>query len=181
MRLKERLQQKETDFINRWFELVAGTYPAETTRLLTDQKDPFANPVGSTIREGLAIIYSELYQEMDTERIAAVLDPIIRIRAIQDFTPSKAVGFVFALKQILKKTLEKELQIRENEHEWQRLETNIDRVGLMAFDIYMQCREKIYEIRATEIQNRTYNAFKRAGLVADLPGEDPNIRTVAKP
>ncbi|MEE8542029.1 MAG: hypothetical protein V3S66_10250, partial [Desulfobacterales bacterium] len=59
--------------------------------------------------------------------------------------------------------------------ELRSLETNIDRVGLMAFDIYMRCREKIYEIKANETKNSTFNAFKRAGLLAEIPGEGPGI------
>ncbi len=175
MHLKKLLQQKKGDFVNQWFELVIATYPAETARFLKNQTDQFANPVGSTTRKGLETIYSELYQEMNTERIVAALDPIIRIRSVQDFTPSKAVGFVFALKQILRNTLEKEIQAPGTERELRSLETNIDRVGLMAFDIYMRCREKIYEIKANETKNSTFNAFKRAGLLVEIPGEGPGI------
>ena len=175
MHLKKLLQQKKTDFVNQWFELVIETYPAETARFLKNQADQFANPVGNTTRKGLETIYSELHQEMNTEHIVAALVPIIRIRSVQDFTPSKAVGFVFALKQILRNVLEKEIQATGAESELRSLETNIDRVGLMAFDIYMRCREKIYEIRANETKNSTFNAFKRAGLLAEIPGEGPGI------
>jgi len=175
MHLKKLLQQKKADIVNQWFELVIETYPAETARFLKNQADPFANPVGNTTRKGLATLYSELHQEMNAERIVVALDPIIRIRAVQDFTPSKAVGFVFALKQILRNTLEKEIQAPGTERELRSLETNIDRVGLMAFDIYMRCREKIYEIKANETKNGTYNAFKRAGLLAEIPGESTGI------
>jgi hypothetical protein len=34
------------------------------------------------------------------------------------------------------------------------LETRIDRLALLAFDCYMKCREKIYEIRLGELRRR---------------------------
>jgi hypothetical protein len=37
---------------------------------------------------------------------------------------------------------------------------------MMAFDLYMQCREKIYQLSANEMKNRTLRAFERAGLVS---------------
>jgi hypothetical protein len=40
-------------------------------------------------------------------------------------------------------------------------------LGLLAFDIYMQCREKIYELKANEMKERTFKAFARAGLVKE--------------
>jgi len=48
---------------------------------------------------------------------------------------------------------------------------------LLAFDIYMECREKVYEIKANESKDRTLRAFARAGLISETPGEgpDPNM------
>ena len=34
--------------------------------------------------------------------------------------------------------------------EWAELDERIDRVVLLAFDVYAQCREKIHEIRLRE-------------------------------
>jgi hypothetical protein len=33
----------------------------------------------------------------------------------------------------------------------------------------MECREKIYELKANEEKDKIYKAFKRAGLVKDEP------------
>jgi len=33
------------------------------------------------------------------------------------------------------------------------LEQKIDDMSLLAFDIYMKCREKLYELKATELQD----------------------------
>ena len=45
--------------------------------------------------------------------------------------------------------------------EW---ESRIDGVGLMGFDVYTKRREKLHEIRVTEIKNRVSGLMRRTGL-----------------
>jgi hypothetical protein len=52
-------------------------------------------------------------------------------------------------------------------------EARIDRICLAAFDIYLGCREQVFELKSNEMRNRTFRAFKRAGLVAEPTGEEP--------
>lgn len=169
MQLKNLLEQKKAAVIKQWFDLVVETYPAETSRILKNHKDPFANPVGSTTLSGVETLYDELLHGMAAEAINAALDPIIRIRAVQNFTPSQAVGFIFALKAILRRTIAGEEAANGGEAGLVALEADIDRLGLMAFDIYMRCREKIYDLMANETKNRTFRAFQRAGLITETP------------
>jgi myo-inositol catabolism protein IolC len=65
--------------------------------------------------------------------------------------------------------LKKELRDNQIAAELLKLESKIDQLCLMAFDIYMQCREKIYQISANETRNRTFRAFERAGLISGSP------------
>jgi hypothetical protein len=54
--------------------------------------------------------------------------------------------------------------------EWLTLESNIDHLSLRAFDIYMNCREKICEIRIHEMENQRDGALRlmaRSGLIPD--------------
>jgi hypothetical protein len=106
---------------------------------------------------------------MDPEAVTSHLDAIIRIRAVQNFTPSQAIAFVLSLKKVLRENLTKELRDSRIASELVTFETKIDRLCLMAFDIYMQCREKIFQIRANETRNRTFKAFARAGLISEAP------------
>lgn len=73
---------------------------------------------------------------MDSGGIALALDAIIRIRAVQDLTPSQAVEFLFLLKPIMRELAPEQDQVR--------LADRIDRLALMAFDKYMQCRRRSY-------------------------------------
>ncbi|UCD82010.1 MAG: hypothetical protein JSW26_11455, partial [Desulfobacterales bacterium] len=76
-------------------------------------------------------------------------------------------AFVYSLKKVVRELLDQELSERRSVNELLAFESKIDQLGLMAFDIYMACREKIYQIKATEARNRTFRAFERAGLVSE--------------
>ncbi len=161
--MAQLVSQKEA-IVGKWLTRVIDTYPPETARFLRSQKDPFANPVGQTTRQSLNTLVEMLNAELDEAAVGAALDPIIRIRAIQAFTPAQAVGFVFELKAICRECAG---SAPVGGEEWSRLDGRIDRLALVAFDIFMQCREKIYELKANEMKNTTYKAFARAGLIKD--------------
>ena len=95
---------------------------------------------------------------------------IIRIRSIQDFTASQAVAFTFKLKDVIREELAGKMQGRPADaqsrlrEELHAFETRIDELSLLAFDVYMKCREKLYEIRTNEIKKRSRKAFEHAAL-----------------
>jgi len=167
MLLEKQLEKDKTAIVKEWFDMVAATYPADTSQFLKTQKDPFANPVGMTILKGLEALFRELLNGMDYDAVESFLDPIIRIRAIQNFTPSQSIGFISCLKGVIRNRFEKDLEDVGLLKSLLQFELKIDALHLIAFDIYMKCRETIYKIQADEEKNRTYKALKRAGLVED--------------
>ena len=175
MRLENILKQKKTAILKKWFDLIVQTYPAETSKFLKTQKDPFANPVGGTFSRGLDTLFDVLLKGLDEATVKSFLDPIVRIRAVQGFTPAQAIAFIFALKQVIRETLHNEIKAGLYLKEQLQFESKIDELGLMAFNIYMECREKIYQLRANELRNRTFSAFERAGLVSEIPELDPDV------
>jgi hypothetical protein len=52
-----------------------------------------------------------------------------------------------------------------------RFDQRVDDLLLLAFDIYLQCREKIYELKVSTERDKIYSAFSRAGLIADVSKE----------
>lgn len=174
MALNSYLMKNKSAIMEKWFDMVVETYPADTSTFLKNQKDPFANPVGSATLNGLGTLFDELAGDMDPKAVESGLDPIVRIRAIQDFNPSKAVGFIFFLKKIVRD------QIDRTGDDFSRslsdFESRVDEIGLCGFDIFMKCREKIYKIKAGEQRNLMYSAIERAGLLAGVSGEQPERR-----
>ena len=92
MNLGKFLLQERNAILDEWFHAVTATYPPETARTLKAESNEFANPVGHSTRHGLAGVYDEFIRESETDKISPFLDRIIRIRAIQDFSPSQAVA-----------------------------------------------------------------------------------------
>lgn len=170
--LENLLTHKRSTILKKWFDMVIETYPPETAAFLKRQKDRFANPVGSVVFQGLEDIFGELLQGIDYERVSAFLDNIIRIRAVQDFTPSHAISFIFLLKKVIREELEKEIRKNGLSEELLKLESRIDEFALLAFDIFVKCREKIYELKAMELNNQTYSLLKRAKLIIDLEEQE---------
>ena len=152
MDLKVLLTQKRSSILQRWIDLTLKTYPPDAQNFLRRQEDPFANPVGSTIRDGIEGIYKELLLGADSQ-IGSFLEGIVKIRAIQNFSPSVAIAFLPFLKQVIKEELGKEIQENWLFGELWELEARIDKLTLQAFDLYMRYREKIYQIRIKELKN----------------------------
>ena len=161
MKLEKLLSEKGPAILDRWLKLTLESYPVDTQRFLKKQKDPFANPVRHTISKELENIYKGLLKGVDREGVSPFLDSIIRIRAVQDFSPSQAIAFVFLLKQVIRKVLDKEIREHHLSADLFLLESKIDDLGLIAFDVYMGCREKLYSLSAKEAGIRGIGCCKR--------------------
>ena len=173
------LAKRKSPIIKRWFGHVVKSYPPDASTFLKNQKDPFANPVGRTTLQCLEGLFDQMLDGPDYEKTASILDPMIRIRAVQDFTASRAVAVIFAVKKIIREICRKELdrkKLDRNEaiNDLLALESRIDEIGLIAFDLFMKCREKIYELRANEVRSRSFRAFERAGLISEASSVEPD-------
>ena len=173
MSLEKLLLDKRSAIIKKWRNLIVGTYPIDTQRFLKKEKDRFANPVGQTIAEDLENLYDGLVKGGDLDKLSSDLDNIIRIRAVQDFKPSQAVAFVLRLKHIIREELEGKSPRNGLAGELRAFETRIDDMALLAFDIYSQCRQKIYELRVNEVRNQVGRLLERANLTIEIPEEAP--------
>jgi hypothetical protein len=171
MKLAERVAAQRSAIVKRWFELVAATYPPDTARFLKSQKDPFANPVGQSTIGSLQTALDALLEGADAQVQAEALDPVIRIRAVQAFSPARATAFILALKPIIRDALGKELTGDGVYQELLVLEGRIDEMLLIGFDIYLKCRETLFQLKVDLEKNRIYHAFERAGIVTREPEE----------
>ena len=156
----EQLEAKKSAILEKWSQLIIDTYPADTAEFLRRETDRFANPVGCTIEQGIKTIYDELLCDMNVEKLSTSLDDIIRIRSVQDFTPSQAIGFFFLLKQAARDELTNEIEENPASEELLKFESRIDELALLAFDIYTKCREQIYKIRVNEVTGQKEMALR---------------------
>ena len=170
------LKQKKNPITKKWFDLVVNSYPADTASFLRSQKDQFTNPVGHTTKKGLEAVFDEVLTGMDPDAIVSFLDPIIRIRAVQEFSPAQAVGFILDLKKIVRENLKKELKLPAVQADLVEVEANIDRLCLIGFNIFVGCREAIYQLKVNTERDKIYSAFSRAGLVTEIPDDGPELQ-----
>ena len=140
--------EQKRALLEKWLELTLATYPRQTLRFFHSETDRFRNPVGHTLREGLAILLEEVTGGMDPAKIGPALESIVRLRAVQNFIPSQAVGFVYLLREILGEDCEG--------IDAPAMQRRIDELALTAFDKFMKCREEIYDIKAREAQRKVY-------------------------
>jgi hypothetical protein len=167
MNLKEHLQENRSTIVDQWFETVVGTYQEETRGPLRRQNAPFTNPVGFNTRQGLEGLFDGLLKGMMPSETSRFLDGIVRIRAVQDFAPSEAVRFIFQLKNVVRSKLGETLQEPAMAGERVSFESAIDDLALFAFDLYMQCRETIYDIKAKEARSMTFRLLQKAQLITE--------------
>jgi len=136
------------EILETWIETLADSHPQHSAALRIPKPDPFRNPVAYAIRQSLTQIWEQLQGDMNPDVIDASLDNVLRIRAVQDLSPSQAVGFVVQLRSILRKAFPT--------HDLTLLENRIDQLSLAAFDKYMQCRQQINAVRLHEAERLTH-------------------------
>jgi hypothetical protein len=175
MALEHFLSENKATILERWYRLIRETYPPNTARFLKREKNRFVNPVGYTISQEIGVLYDELLTGMDLEKLTTSLENIIKIRSVQDFSPSEGVVFIHLLKRTMREELEGKFSSDRIFEEWAQLESKIDTLALLAFDIYMRCREKIFEIKVREVKGERERIFKlleRTRLVSGDQGRE---------
>ncbi len=160
MSLEELLSQRKTSILKRWLDLIEGSHPAGAPPF-TRERDEFTNPEGFITSHEIDTLYDELLQDkFNSERVCASLENIIRIRTVQDLSPAQAVAFVFLLKQAITEKLQSEIEKRQLLGQWFEFELKIDKLACRAFETYMQCREKINQLRVNEVKADKERAFR---------------------
>lgn len=161
MDLKEFLIQNRKDLIDKWYRAVLDTYPAEATEIFGRKKDRFQNPVGYNLSEAVKTLFDYLTNQSEPDDITGPLDMLIRIRSVQDYTPSQAVACIFIIKDIVRKELGPRLTEFGLHEELLKFESRVDQLLLLAFDNYMQCRQNLFELRIRETKAGTFRLIDK--------------------
>ncbi len=152
----EFLKNCRDEIVALWIERTLQGYAGDAGRFLMHERDQFRNPAGLTFRESLPALYEALLSGGPISSAVRALDAVIRLRAVQDFSAAQAVSFVFLLKEILREMASREDCRDAIPTDLTAFERRIDELALLAFDLFMKCREQIWDIRARELSRRTY-------------------------
>lgn len=151
MTLEEALHNNRYKIVDKWVAYTLSTYQASD--FFSKERDSFANPVGGTIRDALKKIFALLPKADNSELIKEPLSRIMLLRSVQDFSPSQAIAPLNAVKHITRDILAADKETRELAADLYDFEFAVDLAVLAAFDLYVECREKIYKIRVDEIRS----------------------------
>jgi len=154
MDLAEAFRNYKGKIVDRWVDYTLSTY--QSSSFFKKEGDIFANPVGGTIREALKKLFSLLSRGATIEEMVPSLEQIMKIRSIQEFSPSQAVAPLNAVKHITREILAADKERSHLVADLYDFEFSVDLAVLAAFDIYMQCRERLYQTRIREIKTGTH-------------------------
>ena len=94
------------------------------------------------------------------DALSVSVHPVIRIKAVQDFSPSEAVASVLSLKRTIKGLI-----TDGDRSVLDELEDLTDDLLCSCFDIYMDCRRKLSEIKEDETRRNLFMVLKKANAL----------------
>jgi hypothetical protein len=170
--LKTLVRQKKDGIVRAWVRAALEIYPANMGTFYGKEKDSFANPVGAATAAGIEGLFDALVTDAPPGEFVPHLDRILQVRCVQDFPPSRAIWFLFALKGVLRDALAGELTDAAALRGLLAFESRIDRMAACAFDVYAGYQKKIAEIRVNEIKNRVSTLSRMSKIGYDDPEVD---------
>ena len=173
--LRELLLETKAALARRWFRKILGAYEPATQLYVTEQADPFANPIGHALTTGTVALVAAVLEASAPETVCAQLEKIIKIRSLQDCLPSQSVMFTLLLKDVIREELGDKLQDPVLRSELSEIDAQIDQMTLFAFDIYTKCREQMYELRVNEVKRSVSGLLRREGLSIDDSTPEPDV------
>lgn len=142
-------------FVQEWLACTLRTYPSQTGRFLSHERDPFRNPVGQMLRVALSALAGELFGSFDRTRVTASLGEVVRLRAVQEFTPAEAVEFVTLARHAVRGLAETESP-RLAPGALDVLDARIDDMVVIAADLFEQCRVELRAIAERATRRRGF-------------------------
>lgn len=161
------LSENQARIADEWVAAIINTYPEEGGKFFSGGRNQFANPVGHTFRANISKMLATLINTGTVEDCATELDGILRIRAVQGFKPSVALSFIPALKEIVRREYLKvcaEDRVDAALYAWN---ISIDRLMLLGLDLFMSCREVLWQQKANQLYSRTHKLLEKANLITD--------------
>ena len=146
------IQENREKILDRWIEKGLSIFSEKIGR---------STPIGESLSEGLSIMLDGI--EENSKSFMAAVNQIARILAVQPLPPSKALSLFLELKTILYETAPKESKnnaLRQSDRD--AFQTRIEQITLVAFDCYMENREKIYQLKVEESKRQAFMLLRRA-------------------
>ena len=154
MTLRDLFAEKKTIILQRWFDRVLEAYPPDTQRFFRENKGPYSNPTGYILRRAMGGIIDRVLRPVSIEEDRAILEPVMKVRALENLPPSQGMRFILPLREVLSDILEEEMKKSLLGQEWLDLNSRINHLALLGISLYSECREKVNQLRMKEWERR---------------------------
>lgn len=155
MQLSELLYENKVSILEKWIDSALAVYHKDASSFFKKQKNQFANPLGYNTGNSLTKIFDVLCKDCQVNEASKELEDFIKIRAVQELPPAQALSFVFDLKKIIRDECHTADSV-EILQELLPIDSRIDELAMMAFDMYMESRERLYRVRINEFKRGTH-------------------------
>jgi hypothetical protein len=153
------IRENKLNILKAWQDRLLSSFSEKSAPFLNNP-DPFQNPMGAMIPKMLETLFDQVTGEMDSNVILSALDDFIKVSAVQECAPSRALVFLHHLKNIVHSLCHGPGQGQKDSIEYKILEDRIDDILLKSFDIYMKCRESICTVRINEFKKRAFRVLE---------------------
>jgi hypothetical protein len=182
MTLRELLVHRRSELCERWVDAILADYGGDTAELWRRERDPFANPIGHTLRAGASKLVEAIHSDGEPPAAAVdALEAIVKIRSVQEFAPSRAIGFVYALRDVIRDEFAPRVEGGADAAELAAIERRIERLALAAFDVYVRCRDRVHRLRQEELKRSVATLLRRWHGTEELPAPDSEVAALAPP
>jgi hypothetical protein len=161
MEIFNYLRESREGLIAKWQQAVIDSYPEGAGKFLSVNKSQFGNPIGFALQQDLPKIFDELSGSMNQEVLSSSIENIIKLRAVQEFTPSEAIGFINLLKVIIISEVQSMMTDKTFADSYFQFDKNIEIANGIAFEKYLEMKLKLSEIKINEIRNRNQKMVDR--------------------
>jgi len=158
--LDEILAARRSHILGEWLDLIYADYSPATAKFFARERDPFANPVGDTVREAAAALYDRLCGPPTTDACPP-LERLMRLRAVEAIRPSQAVSFLLALKRLVRAEVKPALPGPSLHVDLETICDRIDALTLEAVDLLATYREKLSVLQVHEARRSTQKLVER--------------------
>ncbi len=171
--LRSFLTAREERISAAWTKRMRATLPDGGGSFPSAVGDRFRNPMGAIMQGGAEGVTRALLAGASREELSHRIDELIHLRAVQGLPPSRALAFIPELKDVIRK------EVGEREFpagELAELDRAVDDLLFLSFDVYLRCREQIFELRARSMRDRSYKLMERAGFLwEEEPKQDSGM------
>ncbi len=158
--------------VDAWIRDIFALYPFETVGFMRTQKDQFANPTGHATALACEKLYDIIAGTADVEdaHLRTALAELMRIRAVQEDDPARAVAALFLIKPLMRKKMLTEALTCGALDAYLDAESRVDSLVLLAFNMYNADKETVFSTRISEIKRRYVQmerwVVRHGGMVA---------------